>query len=239
MALMTGVGVSGSAHSFYTFNAAGSVWNGTAFVAWADADYASYRIAATEIGTTGEFTATLPADAERWQMRFDGASLAASYLASIGFAAASQASVDELAGDVEALQSSVTALSGTELSSVSPVGTDGAVRVYRARDYDNDDGLALEWSNSAGTWPDLTGATIHVRLGMPGCSTTALYQFTGSAPTPSGANQTVRLELTDADLSIRPDDYTYNVVATLASGNVVQLYTGSWSVLFALEAPAA
>lgn len=76
---MIGYGQSGVDHDFFCFNAAGNVWNGSSFVAWADGSYATYRVAATELGTSGRFTATTPAGTETFELRVRGASLAASY----------------------------------------------------------------------------------------------------------------------------------------------------------------
>lgn len=74
-------GASGVNHDFYFYNSAGSVWNGTVFVAWADGDYAAYRVAATELGTSGRYPVpTPPANATNYELRVRGASLAASYV---------------------------------------------------------------------------------------------------------------------------------------------------------------
>lgn len=72
--------VSGSAYDFYAFDAAGLVYNGSAWVAWDDADFADYRIPAAESGTSGRFAATLPDDTARYALRFRGSDLTGSYL---------------------------------------------------------------------------------------------------------------------------------------------------------------
>ncbi len=77
---MRGNGQSGTAHDFFCFNAAGAVWNGAAFVAWSDGDYVSYRIAATQVGTSGRFTATAPAGTASYELRVRDATLADSYV---------------------------------------------------------------------------------------------------------------------------------------------------------------
>lgn len=76
---MIGYGTSGTTHDFFCYNAAGQVWNGSTFVTWADGDYASYRVTATEVGTTGRFTGTAPSGTETYELRERGASLALSY----------------------------------------------------------------------------------------------------------------------------------------------------------------
>ena len=76
------IGDSGISYDFFFYNAANEVWNGTVFVAWADVDFASYRVAATETGTSGEFPVpTPPTGATRYVMRERGATLALSYKA--------------------------------------------------------------------------------------------------------------------------------------------------------------
>jgi hypothetical protein len=77
---MLGLGHTSDSHDFYASDAAGQVWNGAAFVAWSDADFASYRIAATQAGASGRFTATAPSDTVSYEMRARGATLAASYV---------------------------------------------------------------------------------------------------------------------------------------------------------------
>jgi hypothetical protein len=71
-------GPSGQALDFFAYNAANQVWNGEAYVAWANAAYATYRIPAVETGASGAFTATAPAGMTRFELRLRGASLAAS-----------------------------------------------------------------------------------------------------------------------------------------------------------------
>lgn len=77
---MIGYGESGTTHDFFAYNSAGSVWNGAAYVTWADGDYDDYRITATEVGTSGRFTGTAPAGAVRYELRERGATLALSYV---------------------------------------------------------------------------------------------------------------------------------------------------------------
>lgn len=43
------------------YNAAGQVWNGTTFGAWADGSYATYPVALTELGASGLYAADFPA----------------------------------------------------------------------------------------------------------------------------------------------------------------------------------
>lgn len=78
--MLTANGATGLSHDFFCYDATGNVWNGTAFVAWVDANYATYRIPATQRGTSGTFTGTAPAGTANWEMRVQGASLAGSYV---------------------------------------------------------------------------------------------------------------------------------------------------------------
>lgn len=74
-------GATGVNHDFNFYNAAGSVWNGSAYVAWADVDYEDYRVGATELGATGRYPVpTPPANAHNWELRVRGVSLAESYV---------------------------------------------------------------------------------------------------------------------------------------------------------------
>lgn len=77
---MIGYGQSGTTHDFFAYNSSGSVWNGAAYVTWSDGDYATYRITAIEVGTTGRFTGTAPASAVTYELRERGATLALSYV---------------------------------------------------------------------------------------------------------------------------------------------------------------
>jgi len=117
-----------------------------------------------------------------------------------------------------------------------PIDGDSNITVRRSRDYQQADGLAIEWSNPDGTWPDLTNATIVARVARPGCKTSALYDFAASVITPTGS-QIVRLELTKAQLAIIADDYTYELVATLTGGSVVTLVDGQFRVVLGRDAP--
>jgi hypothetical protein len=87
---MLGLAQSNLSYDFEALNAAGAVWNGAAFVTYAVADYASYRIAATKQGDASNedikawFYAADVSGAVRWQMRERGASLALSPIVWVG-----------------------------------------------------------------------------------------------------------------------------------------------------------
>jgi hypothetical protein len=72
---MRGLSQSNLSYDFEAFNASGQVWNGSAFVTYAIADYASYRIAATKIGNANDasieawFSASDVTGAVYWQVQ--------------------------------------------------------------------------------------------------------------------------------------------------------------------------
>jgi hypothetical protein len=77
---------SGSSYDFFFFDANNNVWNGTtAFVTWVDANYATYRRAATELGATGNFYINnYPNGSVRWELRLRAGTLAGSTIAALG-----------------------------------------------------------------------------------------------------------------------------------------------------------
>ena len=97
---MQGLGQSNLNHDFYAYNASGQVWNGSAFVTFAVADYVAYRVAATKLGNANDasvdawFTASTPNGAVRWELRERGATLADSPIVYIGPDA--QETIDEV-----------------------------------------------------------------------------------------------------------------------------------------------
>lgn len=228
--------VSGGAYDFYAFDSAGLVWDGSAWVAWADVDFVSYRIPAAESGASGRFVATLPDDTARYAMRASGVDLVGSYLVWEEVAGGGGALTPTQATWLEETHAKAM-LIGTGGAFVEvPIDGDSNITVRRSRDYQQADGLAIEWSNPDGTWPDLTGAAIVARVARPGCKTSALYDFAASVVTPTGS-QSVRLELTKAQLAIIADDYTYELVATLTGGSVVTLVDGQFRVVLGRDAP--
>ena len=77
---MIGYGDSSTTHDFFAYNASGQVWNGSAFATWSDGSYASYRITATQTGTSGRFIGTAPTGTTHYELRVRGATLALSYV---------------------------------------------------------------------------------------------------------------------------------------------------------------
>lgn len=76
--LLTGKGLSGSTHYCFAFDASENVWQTTTstYVAFVAANYANYKIMATEPVGSGRFYATAPTGAVRYEMRRQVGSLA-------------------------------------------------------------------------------------------------------------------------------------------------------------------
>lgn len=145
--------------------------------------------------------------------------------------------LDSMDADINTMEATLAAFgTGNNITWTSPADQDGNVEIRRARDYNNTDGLAVEFTNVDGTWADLTGATVNMLVARPG-QVVAAYSFPVSVVTPTGANQKVRLELTADQLAIEANDYVGEVVATLASGRKVTLTEGSFEVLLGREEP--
>lgn len=143
--------------------------------------------------------------------------------------AASGASSDPLLNQVPGSYASGTAgaalgrIGSGQITTVSPVAQDGDVTTIRGDDYDNAHGRALDWTDSEAAWPDLTGATIEVIIG-------GIVELAGSVVTPSGSGKKVRLELTDVQTAaIRSGVHAFQVIATLADGDIVTLVEGNWT----------
>jgi hypothetical protein len=104
------------------------------------------------------------------------------------------------------------------------VALDQNVTLVKGDDYKAADGRALDFTNAAGTWPDLTGATINFKAAYQLQPTNSFTEATGSVVVASGANQQVRIEIDGPDTTGLPaGSYEYDVEATLSSGNTVTL----------------
>lgn len=115
---------------------------------------------------------------------------------------------------------------------VSPVADTGEVELVQGDDYDDADGRELTWTNAEGSWPDLTSATIALKM-QDRTDGTDKGPYTGAVNVASGAGQQVQVELTDtqtAALEVGAERYDYQVVATLSSARVVTLARGTVTV---------
>ena len=143
-----------------------------------------------------------------------------------------------LGGDTDALNNEVpgTYSSGTAghalgritaaaITVTSPVAGSGTVSIVRGDDYLAADGRALDWTDSGGTWPTLTDATITLTIKGN------LLTKTGSVVTATGDGKKVRVALTNSDTSSLPiGTWDYDVQATLSSGAVVTLVRSTFTV---------
>lgn len=83
---MEALAPSNANYDFNAYNAAKQIWNGSAYVTEAVADFEDYRIPATKVGDANAvdveawFTATAPEGALTYVMRVRGATLADSYI---------------------------------------------------------------------------------------------------------------------------------------------------------------
>lgn len=113
-----------------------------------------------------------------------------------------------------------------------PVATSGDVTIVHGDDYNNTDSRALEWSTTdTATWPDLTAATITLTVKAHAGGAAELTK-TGTVVTPTGATKKVRVELTAANTtSLALGSHKFDVQATLASGRIATLITGTLNVL--------
>lgn len=140
--------------------------------------------------------------------------------------------MDPLNNEVPGTYSSGTAghalgrITAAAITVTSPVASSGTVSIIRGDDYLAADGRALDWTDSGGTWPDLTDATI--TLTVKG----ALLAKTGSVVTPTGDGKKVRVALTNSDTASLPiGTWDYDVQATLSSGAVVTLVRSTFTVV--------
>lgn len=132
----------------------------------------------------------------------------------------------------------------------NPVQASGQVNLVAGADYKAVDGQAAVFTNKAGTWVDLTGATVWFvgfignfplsNLQTPVAGVAIPPQWfpppliapvQGSVVTPSGANQQVSFDLPATVTGVRPcgspnDLFAYAVYAALANGDIVPLQTG-------------
>jgi hypothetical protein len=119
-------------------------------------------------------------------------------------------------------------ISSTPITYVGPVDpVTGNAKVIIGDDYKAADGRALDWTNSAGTWPDLTAATIRFLYSANGL---AAGNFAGSVVTPTGAGQRVRLELnagqTGGMAPTIAGPTRFAVVATQPDGDSITIVRG-------------
>ena len=111
---------------------------------------------------------------------------------------------------------------------VSPVAVGGAIAIYYGDDYLTANNRALSWTDTAGIWPNLTGATIYFAVNADGLVTT------GTCTNPGASAQNILVQLTSAQTKtfaqnvtgvppLPPAKYPYSLVAVLSGGQRVTL----------------
>lgn len=115
-------------------------------------------------------------------------------------------------------------IGGANVIVTAPVATSGNITIVRGDDYMAADGRALAWTDSAGSWPNLTGATIKLSISAYG----GVVDITATCLNPGTAHQQVTADMTAAQsrrLSGSP--LRFDVQATLqTSSRVITLVQG-------------
>lgn len=122
-------------------------------------------------------------------------------------------------------------INGEVPSSSGRMPLDTHQEVVAGDDYKSADGRALTWSSDV--WPDLTGAALTMTVGHEQYN---LYgnlpvTWTATLPTPLVQPGVASLDVTSAQTSVlTPDEYDYQLTATLADGDKVTLAIGKLTV---------
>lgn len=137
----------------------------------------------------------------------------------------------QTAGDIVDLLNDLDAQIGTGTATVTaPVASSGAVTVYYADDYDNDESRSIEFTDTDGNWPTLTGATVTLNVWSKRAGP-ILLSVAGSVVVATGANKQVRFEPTSANTDdLQIGDYQFAVVATLTNLRRVTLVADDYHV---------
>lgn len=210
-------GQSGVNHDFNFYNDSGAVWNGSAYVSWADGSYASYRIAATELGSSGRYPIpTPPAGAADYELRVRGGSLAASYVVWEdvigGVTELSTETIDELAAAIADAGGVVN---------YSPVSVGGQISVplVIGDDYLIALGNALEWNVVA--LPGVAFGDAECSFGIKN-STGAGFVVDGVVASVDADTWKLRFEIPKAEWTgLAKGDYEWSAEVRDSSGNEV------------------
>lgn len=127
-------------------------------------------------------------------------------------------------GQIVDIEAKTNLIGAVAVTIQSPIDTTGTINILAGDSYKLSDGRQIDFTNTAGTWPDLTGSTISF----------VATRWTGGSPiltkacspvTPTGS-QLVRLELNSVDTVLDIGGYNYKLKAVLSDGNTVTLQTG-------------
>ena len=224
------------------------VWNGSAFVTYADVDRATYAIAMTPgAAETSLFTATIPA-ALTGSVYFPTAFIQGGASPALGDETAEKGDLNWSGTAVISLYSlseQLIAIAAQLASAVivvsSPVDTDGNISLVQGDDYSSGTGRPLTWTVLTSSLPDLTGASVY--LGLVTKDNYDLTQFINPADTIQGtitevgANTVFTVALTDEEtaalmqaLNAGCPSYVFQLRVQLASGLLFSIQIGTATI---------
>ena len=110
---------------------------------------------------------------------------------------------------------------------VTPLLEGGNITLVRGDDYRTADGRNLTWTETSGTWPDLTGASVFLIIGDA-----RFFRKQIDILTPTGMNKTVSADLTATETrKLTQNSYGFYVEAIMSSGSRVTLLKGYTKIL--------
>lgn len=123
-------------------------------------------------------------------------------------------------------------LFGSSVSYVGPVAASGDITLVTGDDYLTADGRQLKFTDTAGLWPTLTGATAVLKVGT-GPGSGATLSSSATIVTATGSNKEVDVAVTRAQSATLAVGtfYKYALIATLSDGSVVTLSSGRLTIL--------
>lgn len=121
------------------------------------------------------------------------------------------------------------------ITTLGPVQSAVKLTLNQGDDYATDDSTQLQFPNTAGSWPDLTSATITLRIYWTitsgSTTTTTTVTITGTVIIASGSSQRVDVDITRANsLLLTNKTANFDLVATLADGHKTTLRYGTVTV---------
>ncbi len=130
----------------------------------------------------------------------------------------------DLAADLAAIKAETGTIGAASVTVTAPVAASGTITLVRGDTYATADGRELSWTDSGGTWPNLTGATLVLAI----AATNGVQTITTVTCTnPGTANQVVQATLTAIETAgIGGNNLPYDLQATLASGHIITLVQG-------------
>jgi len=190
--------------------------------------YSSASLANAPTGSGGPTTAQIATAV--WEDLILGGDFATT--GSIGKLLATYTTPPSAASIAAAIQS----LGAISFTIVSPLMQNGSLTLVRGDDYFNADGRAITFTFSAGSQPNLTGATIalsgKISQGNENAGASS-YSTAGVVSAGGSGQQTVYVELSTtltAGLAIGAMAYDFALIATLSDGHVVTLSQGTLTV---------